>query len=111
MLLKLYKLGEKHALAAPGANTDIFATDLRPNCGRSAMRVTVSLAVSSVLNVTITNGTTKYTIALFDGAALPASALRSLTFSCGSAYSYNLQVATNGIIQHLLVEEIAGGVI
>lgn len=111
MLLKLYKRGAQHALAAPGANTDIFATDLTPTNQRSAMRVTVSLAVASVFNVTITNGTTEYTIGLNGGVALVASTLYTFSFSCGSAYSYNFRVATNGVIQHLLVEEIAGGVI
>lgn len=102
-----------HAQTAPGANTDIMSADLSVLPGMAHVRVTVSLATGSVFNMTITDGTTEYALHLNSGTALTASCLYSFDVplstksSAGTkTYSYNFQVATDGIIQHIEVWEL-----
>lgn len=97
--------------AAPGANTNILATAISPYDTASTFRVTVVLAVASVFNFTVTSGTTTFTVGLNASAVLNAGDAYTFNFGVRSTYTYNFQVATDGIIRLLLVEEVAGGVI
>ena len=107
-----------YAGSAPGANVDII-TAFTPGPKCSALRVTVSLATSSVFDVRVTDGSTAYTIHLNGGTALTASCYYTFTFgvratstSTGStALTYSFRVATDGVIQTLFVEEVVGPVI
>ena len=63
-----------HAIPAPGANTNIF-TALTPSDHASAWRMQISLATGAVVNLRVTDGSTAYTQALFDGATLTAGRL------------------------------------
>lgn len=97
--------------AAPGADTNILSTALTPYETASTMRVTVVLAATSVLNYTVTSGATTFTCGLNGSVALNSGDVYSFTFACRSAYTYNFQVETDGVIRQLLVEEIVGGVV
>lgn len=101
-------------IAAPGANTGITG-GITPTVG-CAIRVTVSLATSSVFNVTVTpDGGTKRTHGLNTSAPLNANDLYSFVFGAaiadasGAALSYDFEVETDGIIRYLVVEEAQVG--
>ncbi len=106
-----------HAIAAPGANTNIF-TALTPTAGEaSTWRLQISLATASVVNLRVTDGTTAYTQNLFNGDSLVASRLFTCQFmvaatsslSGTTALTYSIQVATDGVIQTLIIDEVLGG--
>lgn len=111
------RIGEKYALAAPGANTDIFSTALAPNHNGSCFRVAVVLTTASVFNFTVTNGTTGYTVGLNNSVALAAGDMYIFEFPApkfsslggSTALSYNFQVETDSIVNMLVVDEIARG--
>ena len=120
------RVATAYALAAPGAATDMLSattnadgtTGLTPSGLATAFRVTVSLATTSVFNVYVTNGTTAYTQALNDGTSLTAGRLYTFTFGVSrttqggvTTLTYQFRVATDGIIQTLLVDEVCGAVI
>jgi len=106
--------------SAPGANTAILATGLRPSHTASAYRITVALTTSSVLNVTCTDGTTPHKWGLNASAALNAADLYTFTFavrstddglSTGTNLTYNFEVETDSVIECLFVEEVTGAVL
>lgn len=107
-----------YALAAPGANTNIV-TPFKVSESASALRVTVCLTTGSVFNVRVTDGTTAYTQSLNGGTALTAACIYTFTFgvrrySTGTGtteLTYSFQVATDGVIQTLFVEEVTGPVV
>lgn len=104
------------AQSAPGANTDIFGTEITPNYVHSVLRIAVSLAGASVFNLIVTQGATLKTIHLNAGAALVASAGYVFTWPIRKAegsttLTYNFQVETNVAIDWLSVEEVPGGLI
>ena len=102
-----------HAVAAPGANTDIF-TAVAPIHPGSFFEVTISLATSSIVDVRVTDGTTAYSQALNSAVALTAGQLYSFTFAVSrfssvggaTALTYSIRVRTDGIIQTLIVDEV-----
>ena len=102
-----------HAQAAPGAATDIF-TAFTPTSPGALIRIAVSLATGSVFNLHVTDGTTSYTQKYNGGTALTAGQRYTFTDlwpaanSSGTALTYSLQVATDGIIQSLVVDEVQG---
>ena len=100
-----------HAIAAPGANTNIFSTSLTPVYQCSAFRVTVALTTASVFNVVMTDGTTSYTNGLNASAALQAGDLYTFTFGVHNGNTYNFQIETDGVVRILQVDEIPGGVV
>ena len=115
-----------YALAAPGAATNMLSattnadgtTGLTPSALANAYRITVSLATTSVFNVYVTDGTTAYTQSLNDGTALTAGRLYTFTFGVSrtkqdgtTTLTYQFRVATDGIIQTLLVDEVSGAVV
>lgn len=111
----IYPAGAVYNLAAPGANTNIFTTSITPKQQPSLYRITVILAVTSVFNMTVTDGTTPFTFALNNGTALTALQPYVITYgtrqlnSAGTkTFSYNFQVATNGVIDVLNVDELIG---
>lgn len=114
-----------HALAAPGANTSFLSatvtadgtTGLQPSARACMYRIQISLATGSVLNLYLTDGTTAYTIALNGGTALTAgvlyawSILASRTKEDGTTpLTYQLRVATDSVIQTLIIDEVIGAV-
>lgn len=109
--LGIRTLGEKHSAKAPGAGADIFATAITPAETRSTLRLTIMLAVTSVVYVSVSDSTSKFQMALNDGHPITAGAVKTQSFGCDSSYNYNLQLGTNGPIPHILIEEIIGGVV
>lgn len=100
-----------HAIAAPGANTNIFTDNLTPVYSCSVFRVTVALTTASVFNVIMTDGTTSYTNGLNLSVALQAGDLYTFTFGVHNGNTYNFQVETDSVIRILQVDEVPGGVI
>ncbi len=92
--------------SAPGANTDILATDVNPEHDYTLFRVTICLATSSVFNVTTDDGTTAYTNGLNSSVALNAGDMYTFVFSTRQGIGYNFQVETDGVIRFLYVEEV-----
>lgn len=99
--------------AAPGANTDILTTAITPKEG-CAIKITALLATGSVLNMTVTDGTTTFTGGLNSSTSLNAGDWYTFTIGAnpvetnsgdGNPLSYNFQVETDGIIQMLLIQE------
>lgn len=106
-------------LAAPGAATDILSADLTPNHEGCMYHIFVVLETASVFNHVIVDSAgapvTK-TIALNGGVALLANT--QYEFWCTGAKTANLsgtatgplkhnwQVATNGVIALLVVDEV-----
>ena len=103
-----------HAQAAPGANTNIF-TAITPSQGTAQVRVFISLATGSVFNLRLTDGTDAYTIKLNSGTALTAGVAYAFDIPLSAVptedntktITYSLQVATDSVIQHLEVWELA----
>lgn len=105
--------------AAPGADTD-FLTDFTVGSLVSALRITICLSTSSVLNLAVTDGTTAHAMALNGGTALTANALYTFTVGArrtkdgtedGTQLVYNLQVATDSVIEYVMVEGVTGGLL
>jgi len=94
-----------YTVTAPGTNTDIF-TKISPKDGVYSWRVTVALAVSSVFNVSATDGTTAYTWGLNASAALNAADLYAFEHAVSPGVTYSYQVETDGIVQMLTVDEL-----
>ena len=102
----------------PGANTNIYAA-VKVSESASAIRITVSLATSSVFDLRITDGSTAYTLHLNEGVALTASCLytfvvaaRRYSSQTGTTeLTYSNRVATDGVVQLLFVEEVTGPVV
>ena len=120
------RVATAHALAAPGANTSFLSTvvtadattGIVPSGNAAAWRVTISLATGSVLDVYVTDGSTAYTQHLNGGTALTAGVLYTFTFGVSrttqggaTTLTYQLRVATDSVIQTLLIDEVAGPVI
>lgn len=110
MNLAIRSLGTVFNQAAPGANTNIFATALSTSYTTSTIRATVVLATASVLNVTITSGATTFTCGLNGSTALNAGDMYTFTFGARDDYTYNLRIETDGVINLLLVDELSGAV-
>lgn len=105
-------------LAAPGAATDILSADLTPNHEGCSFRVVVALETASVFNHVIVDSAgspvTK-TLALNSGVALLANTVYEfwcsapktpLTGTATGPLKHNWQVATNGVIALLVVDEV-----
>lgn len=116
---------ETYAQAAPGANTNIIATGyqypsvagIRFTRRASRCRVFVVLTTGSVLNYTVTDGTTAYTNGLNASTALNAGDAYEFEFSVqattdgtesGTVLTYNFQVETDSVIRQMLVTELTG---
>lgn len=112
--------------SAPGANTDILASDFKVGYTASAIRITVQLATSSVLNLMVSDGTNTEALALNGNTALTAAALHTFVVgarrtdtgvgrvdksSSDTELSYNFQVETDSVITYLVVDEIQGAVV
>ncbi len=100
-------------LPAPGANTNILALSVTPTQG-AVFRLTISLAVASVVNVTITDGVNTIVSALDNGRTIAASRMHTFVMDVNpvetnsgteTALLYNFQVAIDGIIQYFVVTE------
>ena len=106
--------------AAPGANTNILTDSVKVSPSASALRITVCLSTGSVFNVRVTDGTNAHTQSLNGGTALTANCLYTFTIGARryssqpytdgttAELSYNFQVAADGVIETLFVEEATG---
>ena len=107
-------VGIRFNAAAPGQNTNIFSSSLSPVYGGYFV-VTVNLATASVLNYTVTDGTTTKTCGLNGSVPLNAGDTYSFSFGVAKvdqsavALSYNFQVETDSAINFLSVNEVAIG--
>lgn len=114
---RVVRLAATYAQAAPGANTNIFASNITFSESASVCRVTVALTTGSVLNVRVTNGTTAYDLGLNSSIALNAGDLYTFAFGvaasdgAGNALQYNFRVETDSVIRQLLVDEVTGAVL
>ena len=90
------------------ANNDILSTDVTPQFTGSFLRVTVVLPISSVLNVTMDDGTSAITSGLNSSTALNALDVYTFDIPCTPGLSYNLQPETtqSSGIDLLLIQEI-----
>lgn len=114
-------------VAAPGVSTNIITQDaqgnsittgLTPRSKSGFWRITIVLATDSVVDETVTDGTTTFTSSLNAGVALT----HGLKYSFDSPFAgvipatqtqtsspkplaYNWQVETNGVIRELFVQE------
>lgn len=119
------RVATAHALAAPGANTSFLSatvtadatTGITPSAGACMWRLLISLATSSILDLYVTDGTTAYTIHLNGNTALTASTLYGFTFPVSrtkqdgsTTLTYQLRVATDSVIQTLIIDEVTGPV-
>ena len=94
-----------HNQAAPGANTNIF-TAINPKSGTNRMRVSICLAVSSVLNLRSDDGVTGFDQGLNASNALNAGDLYEFEWSTIQSNTYSLRVETDGVIQTCIVDDI-----
>jgi hypothetical protein len=104
-----------HALAAPGANTNIF-TAITPSPNAAAWRVTIALTTSSKVDLRVTDGTTAYSNVLNNDTALAAGGLYTFSFGVAAtstltgatALTFSLRVQTDSVIRQLYIEEVLG---
>lgn len=96
-------------VSAPGANTNILSTSITPTYG-STLAIGVTLATSSVFNITETRSGTTFTMGLNASSALNAGDAYTFVWPCTPNSTYNFQVETNGVIQVLKVFEMPAGV-
>src|SRR5687768_1354605 len=100
------RLVTKYALAAPGANTDFGA--FTPQYPVSQVRMSIAVTTSTILNLSVTDGTTGYILGLNGSVALAAGDLYTFTFpisklsaggdvvsASSKALSYAFQVETD----------------
>lgn len=104
-----------YALAAPGANTTFGSFKVSPVAGM--VRITISLTTASVLNLTVTNGTTAYVIGLNNSIALAAGDLYGFVVplrytsngdDAGTVLTYGFQVETDSVVRLLFVDLVTG---
>lgn len=87
---------------APGANTDIFASNLAPKAsGYQKLLIVLQLGTTSVVNLMIRKGGVTVTSAINNGNAVPVGKLQAFEVIVHSDHAYNLQVATDGAIDLL----------
>lgn len=105
----------EYAKAAPGANTTFSTFKVSPVCGM--VRITVAVTTSTVLNLTVTDGSTAYVLGLNGSVALAASDLYSFVVPLrytsngddgGTVLTYGFQVETDSIIRILWVDLVTG---
>lgn len=110
-------LGSVFHLAAPGANTNIFPTNLTLHSASknvAVLRIQFNLAVAGKLDIVETDGTTTIVSPLLAGATLNAGQPYALSYEAraatpaGKQLSYNFQLETNGIVNHGRVTECDG---
>ena len=102
----------KHVLFADAsavlANTDILTTDLQPALKASVFRVTVTLPISSVFNVAVSESGTTKIMGLNSSGALNAGDLYAfdIPVSAGLTYNFQAETAQGSGIDLLLVQEL-----
>ena len=108
----------KFNLSAPGANTAIF-TAISPVDQNAYWRIQIALTTSSVVNITVTDGTTTHKFGLNDDVAITAATpftqdvrvpryIDSENASTTSLLSYSLELETDGVVELLTVDERYG---
>lgn len=101
----------KHALAAPGANTNAF-TAITPNFQGAVLDIDIVLTTASIVDLRVTDGSTAYSQALWDEVSLTADRRYSTTVlapaftDTGTALTYSIRIRTDGIIRSLIVDEV-----
>lgn len=99
---------EEAAIAAPGANTPVLASDIvAPWDG--FMRIQILLATSSVVNYTSDDGTNSYTEGLDDSSSISAGDPHTFDVQVSSGVAYNFEVETDGVIRRLIVDWMQEG--
>lgn len=100
------QLATRFDVAAPGSDTSILAANLTPPIGATRFIVAVTLSTSSVFNVVETDGTTTHVQSMNSAVALVANAMYEFEFGINQSNTYNFRVATNGVIERLIVEAL-----
>lgn len=107
-------------ISAPGANTGIITNGVKFTESAGVCRVAVALTTSSVFNVTCYDGTTTHKWGMQQSAPLNAGDMYVFYFpvaaydtglNTGNALTYNFEVETDGVIEHLIVDEVIGAVV
>lgn len=111
--------GVRFAMAAPGADTDIFRTTavgasdfgtgrLKPIKG-GAFRVTILLATASIVKLAVANAATagtQKTGSLNSGLSLPANQLFTFSHGVQPGLWYDYQLASNVAVDYLQIDEV-----
>lgn len=110
----------RYNVAAPGANTNILATNVAPrgwgakrsqaqHSGASKLVLTLCLEDASVVDLFTTDGTTTFRSKINEGTPFPADAPLSLKIPVHPSISYNFSLQTNVAIRWIQVDEEAQG--
>jgi hypothetical protein len=96
--------------AAPGAATNFYTTYLTTTGPRSRLRITCAFQNATIFNHIERKGTPAVdnVLALNGGGPLLAGAEYVFEIPVSQNTTHNFQIATNGIIRKLLVDEIEG---
>lgn len=87
---------------------DLLTVDYTPSMSGSFIRLTIMLPTSTVLNVTMDDGTTVNVAGLNVSSALNADDLYSFDIPCSPGVSYNFQPETTQAgVDLLIVQEVA----
>lgn len=110
-------LASEWNLPAPGANANILTAGLQLRAAArnvAVLRIQINLAVASKIKIVETDGTTTFASELLGGTTLNANQPYALAYEAraqtkaGKRLTYNFQVETDGVIQHLRVTECDG---
>lgn len=108
------RLYQGYNISAPGADTNVLATNLTPSESVNALRVTVCLSTGSVFNLYTYDGTTAFVNGLNESNALNAGDVYSFAFpipnenAAGTSIQFNFQVETDSVFRFLVVDEVIG---
>lgn len=107
--------------SAPGANVGIVSGGFKVSPCCSMLRITLVLATTSVVNLTITDGSQARAIGVNGNTAITAETwwtgvvpVRNNTTGAGvngtslTEFTYNIEVETDGAIWLLWVDEVTG---
>jgi hypothetical protein len=98
--------GELFNQSAPGANTDIFSSDITPKKNVTRARIEIATAGGGPVNVTATDGTTTHTWSLGGGVSTSAEALTSYEISVSQSLAYNVQIEWNSVVETLIWDDL-----
>ena len=95
---------------APGANTDLFATDLSPSRPPSLFRIMVVLSAAVKLEVDITNGADEQTVILNGDANLTANGVHLFDILVHLGDTINFQISGTATVLVMRIQEIPSSI-
>lgn len=94
-------------ITAPGVDTNVPNVGVKPGPA-ALLRITIALTTSSVVNLSVTDGSTTHVWGLNSSTALNAADLYVFELGAMHGLTYDVQVETDGVIEILLIDEILG---